>query len=49
LITRWKGQIKHEGTNQVLKSMKEADVIPFLKEHLHWRILGVSDFSSTKF
>ncbi|KAI1470529.1 common central domain of tyrosinase-domain-containing protein [Daldinia caldariorum] len=41
LITRYKNQIQHENSDggpSVLKSMGRADVVPFLKSNLHWRV-----------
>ncbi|KAK3314844.1 common central domain of tyrosinase-domain-containing protein [Apodospora peruviana] len=38
LITRWKNQIRHEPTGDVLASMEPADVVKFLAGNLHWRV-----------
>ena len=45
LLTRYKQQIPHEndgGEHSVLKSMAPEDVVPFLKDHFHWRVTDVS-------
>lgn len=44
LLTRFKQQIPHEndaGEHSVLKSMTPEDVVPFLKQHFHWRVTDV--------
>ena len=45
LLTRYKQKLVHtspSNSQQILESMSQEHVTAFLKEHLHWRVLGVS-------
>ena len=49
LLTRYKQKLVHtspSNSQQILESMSQEHVTAFLKEHFHWRVLGVSNSPS---
>jgi tyrosinase len=38
LITRWKHQVPHGSSSELLASMEPEHVVDFLKKHMHWRV-----------